>query len=166
MLFRSVSTASGIPVLGGTDEIISAVASDVADIVFFAEGAIETGEQMRRVVWELEQHHVKLVVAPSVTDISAQRIKVRPVGGLPLMHISPPTARDAASIGKRAFDLAGALFLIVAFAPLLTLIAINIKLADRGPVLFKQIRTGRNGEEFPCLKFRTMVVDEIGRAHV
>ena len=36
---------------------------------------------MRRVVWELEQHHVKLVVAPSVTDISAQRIKVRPVGG-------------------------------------------------------------------------------------
>lgn len=157
------ATDSGIPILGGIDEISSAVASDVADVVFFAEGAIETGEQMRRVVWDLEQHRVKLVVAPSVTDVSAQRIRVRPVGGLPLMHISPPTARDAASIGKRAFDLLGALVLIVVFAPLLAIIAINIKLADRGPVLFKQVRTGRHGEEFPCLKFRTMVVDAEAR---
>lgn len=158
-----VATESGIPVLGGTDDVITAVTGDVADVVFFAEGAIETGEQMRRVVWELEQHRVKLVVAPSVTDISSQRIRVRPVGGLPLMHISPPTARDAASIGKRAFDLTGSLFLVLVFAPLLCLIALNIKLADKGPVLFRQVRTGRNGEEFACLKFRTMVVDAEAR---
>jgi lipopolysaccharide/colanic/teichoic acid biosynthesis glycosyltransferase len=38
-------------------------------------------------------------------------------------------------------------------------IALMIKLSDKGPVFFKQVRVGLNGEEFKVLKFRTMVVD-------
>ena len=105
---QSGTTYSGLDVLGGPQHLLDIAASDIADVVFFADGAIGTGEHMRRVVWQLEKHGVRLVVAPSVTDISSQRIRVRPVGGLPLMHISPPTAHDARSIGKRAFDLVGA----------------------------------------------------------
>ena len=37
--------------------------------------------------------------------------------------------------------------------------ALRVKLADGGPVFFRQTRTGRDGEQFDCLKFRTMVVD-------
>ena len=46
---------------------------------------------------------------------------------------------------------------MLAFAPLLVFIALQIKLHDRGPVLFRQTRTGKDGREFSCLKFRTMV---------
>jgi lipopolysaccharide/colanic/teichoic acid biosynthesis glycosyltransferase len=59
---------------------------------------------------------------------------------------------------KRAVDLAGAGLALLLASPLLFLAAIAIKLDDRGPVLYRQRRVGRNGEEFDLLKLRTMVV--------
>jgi lipopolysaccharide/colanic/teichoic acid biosynthesis glycosyltransferase len=44
-------------------------------------------------------------------------------------------------------------------SPLFLFIGLAIKLEDGGPVLFKQVRVGRYGRQFKCLKFRTMVVD-------
>ena len=48
--------------------------------------------------------------------------------------------------------------MLVLFAPLLVLVALLIRLEDRGPVLFRQTRVGRDGRPFEILKFRTMVV--------
>lgn len=60
------------------------------------------------------------------------------------------------SRGKRCFDVALAGLLLVLSAPLQILICIAIKAISRGPVLFRQIRTGRNGKPFIIYKFRTM----------
>ena len=60
---------------------------------------------------------------------------------------------------KRALDLVGSFLGLVALSPLLAVIAILVRLDSKGPVLFCQKRTGLNGREFCCLKFRTMVVD-------
>ena len=114
---------------------------------------------VRRLVWALEGHDVQVVVAPSVTDVSGDRIRVRPVGGLPLMHLEPPRATDASRWGKRLFDLVGSALLLVLFSPVLLVAAVRVKAHDGGPVLFRQTRIGRHGEEFACLKLRTMVVD-------
>ncbi|GAB3773302.1 exopolysaccharide biosynthesis polyprenyl glycosylphosphotransferase [Nocardioides ginsengisegetis] len=155
----SEETKSGIPVLGHTDEATDVVKVAGIDVIFFAGGGVGSASQMRKFVWEVEHHSVQVVVAPSVTDISSERIRVRPVGGLPLMHIDPPTAIDASRIGKRVFDVVGSLGLILAFAPLFLVAALRIRLHDGGPVLFRQTRIGREGREFSCLKFRTMVTD-------
>ncbi|HZS31921.1 MAG TPA: sugar transferase [Methylomirabilota bacterium] len=64
---------------------------------------------------------------------------------------------------KRALDVAGALALVLACAPLLVLIAVAIKLEDGGPVLFRQVRVGRHGRRFVMLKFRSMVPDAEAR---
>jgi exopolysaccharide biosynthesis polyprenyl glycosylphosphotransferase len=152
-------TPAGIPVLGDTGDITALVMKTEADAIFFAGGSIGTGAMMRQAVWDLEQHHVQVVVAPSVTDISSDRVKVRPVGGLPLIHIDPPTWANATRLSKRIFDVVTAALLVLAFAPLLLACLLAVKLADRGPVLFRQRRIGRNGVEFSCLKFRSMVVD-------
>lgn len=152
-------TAAGIPILGTTDHATSLITASDVDVVFFAGGALTSAGQMRRIVWDLEKADVQVVVAPSVTDVSGERIKVRPVGGLPLMHIDPPRATDAARWGKRTFDIVGSAGLIVAFAPLMAYAALRIKLSDGGPVFFNQVRTGRDGKHFGCLKFRTMCVD-------
>lgn len=61
--------------------------------------------------------------------------------------------------GARAGNLAIALLLIVALAPVLLLIALLITAADPGPVLFRHQRVGKDGKPFACLKFRTMRVD-------
>ncbi|WP_193605936.1 sugar transferase [Nocardioides dongkuii] len=152
-------TSLGVPVLGNADEATSVVLECGADVIFFAGGALGSANQMRRMVWDLEHHDVQVVVAPSVTDISSERVRVRPVGGLPLMHIDPPSWSDASRWGKRTFDILGSAGLILAFGPVFLIAALQIKLHDRGPVLFRQTRIGRDGERFDCLKFRTMVTN-------
>jgi exopolysaccharide biosynthesis polyprenyl glycosylphosphotransferase len=159
-------TRRGIPVLGNSDDVISAVDEAEADIVFFASGALGSSTQMRRIVWDLEHLAVQVIVAPSVTDVSADRIRVRPVAGLPLMHIDPPRATDASRWGKRLFDVVGSFLLLVVLSPLFLVAAISIKLHDHGPVLFRQTRVSRHGDEFPCLKFRSMVPDAEARLGV
>ncbi len=60
-------------------------------------------------------------------------------------------------VAKRAFDIIGAGILLVILLPLLTFIAVLIKLTDFGPALFVQTRVGKGGREFRCYKLRSMV---------
>jgi exopolysaccharide biosynthesis polyprenyl glycosylphosphotransferase len=155
----ATKTAAGVPVLGRPDQLLEVIEATEADVIFIAGGALDSAGQLRRIAWDLEDHDVQVIVAPSVTDVSAERVKVRPVGGLPLMHIDKPRAVHASRAGKRIFDVLGSSALLVLLAPLLAVAAAWIKLHDRGPMLFVQERTGRDGSTFRCLKFRTMVVD-------
>jgi lipopolysaccharide/colanic/teichoic acid biosynthesis glycosyltransferase len=59
---------------------------------------------------------------------------------------------------NRALDVAGASLGLVLASPFLAASALAIKLTDRGPVLYKQRRVGKDGTEFKLLKLRTMVV--------
>lgn len=61
---------------------------------------------------------------------------------------------------KRLFDICFSAAVLVFGAPFFLIIAIAVKSTSKGPVLFKQIRNGLNGEEFEILKFRTMVVHQ------
>jgi len=159
-----VETATGVPILGASDDPRRIPALlDGVDIIFFAGGAPFAPSQLRQLQWDLEQHHVQMVVAPSLTDISAERVQVRPVGGLPLMHLEAPRWAHAGRWMKRSFDMIGSTLLILATLPLIVVAAVQIKLHDGGPVFFRQTRVGRDGTEFGCLKFRTMVVDAEAR---
>jgi len=62
----------------------------------------------------------------------------------------------ALSGSKRLFDIVCAILLVTVAAPLMVTLALVIKASSRGPFLFRQNRIGRNGKEFPVLKFRTM----------
>lgn len=57
---------------------------------------------------------------------------------------------------KRALDLIGSSAALLLLSPLFLVIALLIKLEDRGPVLFPQVRVGRHGREFRMFKFRSM----------
>lgn len=82
--------------------------------------------------------------------------RTAPAAALP--RDRPDAARKAFRLG-RVFDLVIALLAIIVFLPFLALAALAIKLSAPGPVLFVQQRIGRDGRPFPCLKFRTMVVN-------
>jgi lipopolysaccharide/colanic/teichoic acid biosynthesis glycosyltransferase len=83
--------------------------------------------------------------------------------------VRPATANEAsnnrqqgvtkASHVGRAFDIVIALLAIIIFLPFLALATLAIKLSAPGPVLFVQPRIGRDGKPFPCLKFRSMVLN-------
>lgn len=59
----------------------------------------------------------------------------------------------------RSFDIAVAALAIIVLLPLMLLITFMVKVASPGPAIFCQQRVGRDGVFFPCLKFRSMVVD-------
>ena len=62
-------------------------------------------------------------------------------------------------MAKRALDIFGAGLALLMLSPMLIAIAVAIKLDSRGPVLFRQRRSGRGGEFFTLLKFRSMRTD-------
>ena len=119
----SESTALGIPVLGSAEDVASIAEETGPDVLLIAGGAYTSANQMRRVAWDLEQHAVQVVVAPSLTDVSRERVKVRPVGGLPLMHLEGPRALHASRWAKRSFDLVGSGLLILMLSPVLLAVA-------------------------------------------
>lgn len=60
---------------------------------------------------------------------------------------------------KRILDVTVAMIAIVLTAPIMLITAILIKLDSPGPVIFKQVRVGKDGEHFYCYKFRSMYID-------
>ena len=160
---RVGQTPGGLPVLGGLEDTVAVIDEHQVRTVLFAEGSFDAASDFRRMAWQLEEHDVHMIVVPALTDISAQRLDVRPVAGLPLVDVARPRAIAAARWIKRTYDALGAAVLLVLAAPLMGLVALAIKLEDGGPVLFRQTRVGRRGQGFQCLKFRSMVLDAEAR---
>ncbi len=156
-------TPGGLPVLGSVDDVARLVQETEVQTVIFAEGSFPDSQHFKRMAWDLEEHSTQMIVAPALTDISANRLATRPVGGLPLVYVERPQAMKASRWAKRLFDLVGSSLLMLLAAPVVAVVALLIKLEDRGPIFFTQTRVGRRGEEFECLKIRSMVVDAEAR---
>ncbi len=152
-------TPGGLPVLGSLDDIIPALQETSAQAVIFTDGALPSANHFNRLARQLEDQDAQLVVVPGLTDVSAARMNLRPVGGLPLVYVESPRALLAMRWSKRLFDVVGAAAALLLAAPVMALIAIAIKAEDDGPVVFKQIRVGLKGETFSFYKFRSMAVD-------
>ena len=146
-----------IPIVG--EDALEAVCTCGADTVAIA-GTEHFGVQgIRRLTWDLESMGVDLVVSPGVIDVALSRLVMRPVAGLPLLHIDKPQYRAAMRLQKRAFDTCFALAALVGTLPVLLATAIAIKISSRGPVFYSSERIGIDGRPFSMLKFRTMVED-------
>ena len=63
------------------------------------------------------------------------------------------------SISKRTMDIVSSLVGLILLSPLFLLVAILIKLDSKGPIIFKQIRIGKNSKPFYIYKFRSMKID-------
>ena len=72
------------------------------------------------------------------------------------------TYRNFYDAAKRIIDFCLALFLNIIFLPLILIIALMIKSTSKGPIIFKQERTGANNKPFILFKFRTMKINEPG----
>ncbi|WP_262425304.1 sugar transferase [Brachybacterium sp. Z12] len=154
---------AGVPILGDESELLDLVRAQQPDIVLFTAGSSASAEEFRRVAWELEGLDVGVIVVPGVSEISGDRIRMRPVAGLPLVHMDLPRARKALRRGKRLFDIVASAALLLLLTPVLGIVALCVRLSDGGGVVFRQQRVGRTGEPFEFLKFRSMVVDAEAR---
>jgi exopolysaccharide biosynthesis polyprenyl glycosylphosphotransferase len=149
----------GIPVIGGMHGVADVAKRVQADTVAVLACREMAGNELRRLAWDLEKIGTDLCVAPALLDVAGPRTTIRPIAGLPLLHVDHPEFTGIWRLTKTVFDRASAFFAVVLLLPIFAVIAALIRLDSPGPVVFQQIRVGKDGREFTLLKFRTMVVE-------
>lgn len=153
----------GLPVHGTFGEVAEAVRAARADTVIVLSCPELDGQQLRRLAWQLEGDDVDLIVASALIDVAGGRTTIRPVDGLPMLHVEHPRLSGGSRVIKDAVDRLGALALIAVLLPVFVALAWRIRRDSPGPVLFRQTRVGRDGREFQIFKFRTMHTDAEAR---
>jgi exopolysaccharide biosynthesis polyprenyl glycosylphosphotransferase len=159
----SARTHLGIPVLGGFEDVHLAVRVTSADTVVVTSAPEMNATKLRRLSWLLERADIDLIVAPGLMEVAGPRLHIRPVTGLPLLHVEEPEFSGIRRLIKGAVDRIGAFLALVLLSPIIFAVALLVRLTSPGPALFRQIRIGRDGREFSMIKFRTMVRDAEAR---
>ena len=147
-----------VPVYQGRD-LVELVHEIKADTIAVCGSAGAEPDELRRLAWQLEGTGIDLVVAPQLTDVAGPRVHIRPIEGLPLLHVEEPKLSGLAWLAKNLLDRFAAGLGLLILLPLFATISIAIRSNDRGPVFFRQLRVGHEGRVFKVWKFRTMYVD-------
>jgi exopolysaccharide biosynthesis polyprenyl glycosylphosphotransferase len=150
---------AGVPVHGGFGDIPAAVAAFGADTVAVLACPEMDGVRLRSLAWELEKTRTDLCVSPALLDVAGPRTTIRPTAGLTLLHVDHPQLSGLRVALKGLFDRCFAAVALILLLPLLAAVSMTVWLHDGGPVLFTQVRVGKDGRVFRIYKFRTMVVD-------
>ena len=146
-------------VRGSFDRIAEAVAAERADTVIVLSCPEIDGPALRRLAWKLERSDVDLIVASALVDVAGDRTTIRPVDGLPMLHLDHAKLTGVRRWVKNSVDRIGAALLLVVLSPLLLGAAFLIRATSPGPAIFKQERIGKDGRPFTIWKFRTMHLD-------
>ena len=163
----AVRSVGGVPVIGTLQDLPDLLQEDVVvDEVFFAVPA----DRLDRLTDALEACENLGVDARVLVDLyrpAHAHSYVEELFTLPFYGVSPTLTRQGALAVKRAIDVVGALLLLVVTAPLLVVVSLFIRISSRGPVIFRQVRSGFHGRAFQMYKLRTMVADaELRRSEV
>jgi len=163
----AVRSVGGVPVIGTLQDLPDLLQEDVVvDEVFFAVPA----DRLDRLTDALEACENLGVDARVLVDLyrpAHAHSYVEELFTLPFYGVSPTLTRQGALAAKRAIDVVGALLLLVLTLPLLVVVSLLIRISSRGPVIFRQVRSGFHGRAFQMYKLRTMVADaELRRSEV
>jgi len=144
---------------GTLDDLQDFVRLNKIDTIYYTLDA-ENHDLISPVIRLAEEVGASFIYVPKFNKMLYGQFRPQSVGNLPAMlHTFSPLNRSVNRLVKRVFDLAVSIpFLLI--SPIIFIpIAIGIKLTSKGPVFFKQKRTGIYGSEFVCYKFRTMKVN-------
>ena len=105
-----------------------------------------------------DKHMIRLMIVPDFRGFIFKRVNIDFFNDVPVITLREEPLTDFVNrVTKRVFDLVFSFAVIVLILSwLYPLIAILIKLSSKGPILFKQVRSGVDNEEFLCYKFRSM----------
>lgn len=149
----------GIAPIGGFADLERILDGNDYDEVVAALSVTES-DRIRDVISACEKTGTKLSLIPYYFEYMPAHPYVDEVGGVPLMNIRRiPLDNIANAFIKRAMDIVGGTLCIILFSPLMLFAAIGVKLSSPGPIIFKQIRVGRNKKPFTMYKFRSMRVN-------
>lgn len=116
-------------------------------------------EQVEKVIELCELEGVEVWLLADFFKTRISQTSVDDFLGRPTVVFRSAPEASWQGVAKQLLDFVGALALLALCALPLLLVALAVKLTSRGPVFFRQQRSGLNGRPFTMLKFRTMVTD-------
>lgn len=161
-------SADGPPRLGFADETEAIIAERGIDLLVFGvrESERESGERTGVSSIGVLERIAEVCVGIDVRVIGANQFFEEAFGHVPMaainvawfQYVMHPRFRATPRAAKRLLDIVLAAAVGLAAAPVFAVAALAVKLNDRGPILFRQQRVGREGREFELIKLRTMAV--------
>ncbi len=148
----------GLAGLSDSASALAAIKSAGAGGVIIAATGIDVGTS-NQLIRTLTENEVHVELSSTLCDIASDRLTIRPLGRFPMVYIEPVARHGWRALAKQFFDYTLGFVLFLATLPILIAAMIGIKVTSPGPVFFKQVRVGRDGEEFEVFKLRTMVMD-------
>lgn len=125
--------------------------------IIIAPNQTSTGEAMVDLVRAAKATGLRVSLLPDILGAVGGSVEIDTIEGITLLGVPRFGLTRSSSAIKRAFDLVGAGAMVVVAAPIMSAVALLIRLDSPGPVFFRQTRVGRDGRHFPMLKFRSMV---------
>ena len=149
-----------VPNLGTPDGALSYIEQNhdsIKEVLCSLNPATET-EFVQKLVATCENHMVRFKYVPGMEGYPKRKMTISQLGNVNVISLhDEPLNTPLAKFVKRSADVFfSGLFLVTLFPLVWLLCAIGIKLSSPGPVFFKQKRTGYEGKEFWCYKFRSM----------
>jgi Undecaprenyl-phosphate glucose phosphotransferase len=151
------SKLDGLECLGTIDQAEQVIAEQNIDHVFVALPHASS-QAMMTLLDRLVRSVVAIHVVPDLLQFMVLRSRVEDLDGLPTINLSETPLEGWSRFLKRGFDLIVASVAVIVFSPVMLVVAIAIKLGDRGPIFYRQERMGLDGKPFDIVKFRSMRV--------
>ena len=158
----AVSNGLGALWCGAAESAGDVMVGKGANGVIIAAGALATDE-LNECIRDLQARQAHVHLSSGVQGVDYRRLLPAPLAHEPLLYLEHTELSRWQLAIKRAQDITVSGVLLLVTSPVLIVAALAVKLGDRGPVLFKQTRVGKDGRLFKVYKFRSMVVDAEAR---
>lgn len=141
--------------LGGHENMEAILQEHAVEEVIIALEASEHGK-IGDIINRLSLLDIRISAIPSLTDILTGKVKSTTIFGTPLQEVTHELMPAWQQNVKQLMDMVLAIFSLVILFPLILFLALGVKFASPGPILYKQQRVGRFGRHFQIYKFRSM----------
>ena len=146
--------------LGSLHELGRILQEHQINIAVLTESESLQREGVLAVAKACENEHVDFKMVPHFFEILVSGLRPEVIGGVQLLGVeSLPLSGFRIRVVKRTIDIIGALVGLTVAIPLIVIFGTLVYLESPGPILYRQIRLGRNGRLFSILKIRSMRVD-------
>jgi len=149
--------------LGNASQVLDYLKANTIDEVFWKVGQ-EEDPQLKEIIDYCENNLIRFKLIPYFgIPISGRQPNIDSYRGIPVVTLrKEPLQLPFNRMVKRLFDLVFSLVVLALIVPLIfPWVALAIKWSSKGPVFFKQLRSGENNVQFWCYKFRTMTVNTL-----
>jgi exopolysaccharide biosynthesis polyprenyl glycosylphosphotransferase len=143
---------------GGAEGLREIVARERIDRIVLAPVSTDQADTLE-LVRVSKLAGVRVSVLPRLFEAIGSAVEFEDIDGITLLGLRRFGLTRSSRATKRAFDLVGSGLALFAVAPVMGLVALLVRFDSPGPIFFRQVRVGRDGNHFCIYKFRTMVED-------